>query len=235
MTLTQFQRLDKFLEEKGLAPTRERAAELIKAGKVTVNDIVITAPNCPVTQGQKIAISQPDTPWITQDAIKLDAALKHFKIDVKGRICLDLGAGKGGFTDVLLQSKAKHIVSIDKEQNLLHPSLRLHERVTNLDRMPIENLTLVHLPLGFNFVACDIGSSTKTCLAHIIPLCEAETDFLIFLKDSDNEQPLKHVVRDFEMWLKMDMKCSIARPIPAPQIEGTSVAEFILHAKLLNR
>lgn len=238
MSLTQFQRLDKFLEEKGLAPTRERAAELIKAGKVTVNGVVITAPNCPVTAGQKITISQLDTPYITPDAVKLDSALKHYKIDVKGRICIDLGAGKGGFTDVLLQHKAKHVVSVDSQQNMLHPSLRLHERVTNLDRLTIDKLNLPHLPLGFDVVVCDIDTPLKPALQHVIPLCPAGTDFIMCLKPetefSDDALLKKYATREIEMWLKMDMKCHVSRAIPAPQHEGMNAAEFMIHARLLN-
>ncbi|HUO27784.1 MAG TPA: S4 domain-containing protein, partial [Bryobacteraceae bacterium] len=95
-------RLDRLLVERGLAPTREKAQALIMAGDVLVDGHRAEKSGQAVDDSSRIEVlAQP--PFVSRGGVKLDAALKHFNVRVAGRICLDVGASTGGFTDCLLQ------------------------------------------------------------------------------------------------------------------------------------
>lgn len=101
-------RLDKVLVERSLAPTRTRAQERIASGQVTVDGTLTTKAGFLVSPEQVIEIHGEDLPYVSRGGLKLAAALDAWKIDVAGRICLDVGISTGGFTDCMLQRGARH-------------------------------------------------------------------------------------------------------------------------------
>ncbi len=127
-------RLDLLLVERGLFASRERARALILAGRVLVNEQKIDKPGTSVAQDSAIRLLGEDQPYVSRGGLKLAAALEHWKIDVKGRRCLDVGASTGGFTDCLLQHGAAHVTAVDTGFGQIDMKLRNDPRVQLVER-----------------------------------------------------------------------------------------------------
>src|SRR5919199_955647 len=126
------ERIDKLLVERGLAPTRTKAQALVMAGVVLVNEQRVEKPSENFPLDAQIRVKGADNPasrYVGRGALKLERALDEFKVDVRGLVCLDVGASTGGFTDCLLQRGARRVVAIDVGHNQLDWRLRRDERV----------------------------------------------------------------------------------------------------------
>jgi 23S rRNA (cytidine1920-2'-O)/16S rRNA (cytidine1409-2'-O)-methyltransferase len=106
-------RLDKLMLDRGLAPSRERAQALILAGRVLVNEQKVEKPGTAVDTMASIRLLGGNLRYVSRGGLKLEAALKHWQINLAGRNCLDIGASTGGFTDCMLQHGAAHVIAID--------------------------------------------------------------------------------------------------------------------------
>jgi 23S rRNA (cytidine1920-2'-O)/16S rRNA (cytidine1409-2'-O)-methyltransferase len=127
-------RLDLLLVERGLVPSRERARALILAGRVLVSEQKIDKPGSPVASDAPVRLLGEDQPYVSRGGLKLAGALDHWKIDVNGRACVDVGTSTGGFTDCLLQHGAAHVTAIDTGFGQIAMKLRNDPRVTLLER-----------------------------------------------------------------------------------------------------
>src|ERR1700747_2065101 len=134
-------RLDKLLVERGLVPSRERAQALILAGKVLVDEQKVEKPGTPVSEESKIRLLGEDLRYVSRGGLKLEAALRHWGIDVSGKVCLDVGASTGGFTDCLLQHGAARVLAIDTGYGQMDFKLRQDERVHLLEKTNARYLT----------------------------------------------------------------------------------------------
>jgi 23S rRNA (cytidine1920-2'-O)/16S rRNA (cytidine1409-2'-O)-methyltransferase len=134
------QRLDTLLVYLNLCASRQQAQQLIRAGKVRVNQRVIDKPGTEIAPSVEIQIQQPPT-YVSRGGEKLAKALETFKIAVEGRICLDGGISTGGFTDCLLQAGAKQVYGIDVGYGQVAWSLRQDERVVLRERTNFRYLT----------------------------------------------------------------------------------------------
>ena len=135
-------RLDLLCVEQGLAPSRTRAQALIAAGKVMMNGSMAPKAGTPVRPDAELTLNQPDHPYVSRGGLKLEAALDAFKLDVAGKVALDIGASTGGFTDCLLQRGAKHVIGVDVGYGQLAWKLRQDARVTCIERCNARNLEL---------------------------------------------------------------------------------------------
>jgi 23S rRNA (cytidine1920-2'-O)/16S rRNA (cytidine1409-2'-O)-methyltransferase len=140
-------RLDRLLVERGLIDSRERARRVIMAGEVRLGDRIADKPGQLVALDAEITLQQRP-PYVSRGGLKLAAALDAFAIPVEGSICVDVGASSGGFTDVLLQYGAAHVIAIDVGYGQLDWSLRNDPRVTVLERTNAR--TLQQLPIDPN-------------------------------------------------------------------------------------
>ncbi len=122
------ERLDKIIKQRRLIRSRSRAQRMIEAGRVLVDGRVVNRPGHPVDPEAEIEILAFE-PYVSRGGEKLDAALDRFRIDPRGKVCLDVGASTGGFTDCLLQRHAAKVYAIDVGHDQLHPSLRRDPRV----------------------------------------------------------------------------------------------------------
>lgn len=127
-------RLDLLLPLRGLVPSRERARALILAGRILVNEQKIDKPGTSVAEDASLRLLGEDLPYVSRGGLKLAAALDHFKIDVAGRACLDVGASTGGFTDCLLQHGAGEVTAVDTGAGQIAMKLRTDERVRLMER-----------------------------------------------------------------------------------------------------
>jgi len=134
-------RLDKLLLERGLAGSRERAQSLILAGKVLVNGQKIEKSGAPVDREAEVRLLGEDLKYVSRGGLKLEKAFEHWKINVTGKICLDVGASTGGFTDCLLQYGAARVIAIDTGHGQIDFRLRQDPRVRLLEKTNARYLT----------------------------------------------------------------------------------------------
>ena len=163
-------RLDTLLVARGLVESREKARALILAGKVKVAGQATVKAGSPVPQDADIEIATPEHPWVSRGGIKLAHALDVFHIDVRDRVGIDVGASTGGFTDVLLERGARHVIALDVGHGQLHWKLRTDPRVTVVEGVNARTLTRASLPNlddGAGIVTIDVSFIS---LAHILPV-----------------------------------------------------------------
>jgi 23S rRNA (cytidine1920-2'-O)/16S rRNA (cytidine1409-2'-O)-methyltransferase len=122
------ERLDRIINQRRLIRSRSRAQRMIEAGRVKVDGHIITRPGHPIDSEAEIEILAFER-YVSRGGEKLEAALERFRIDPMGRVCLDIGASTGGFTDCLLQCRADKVYAVDVGHDQLHPSLRRDPRV----------------------------------------------------------------------------------------------------------
>ena len=128
-------RADTALAARGLAASREKARSLIEAGLATVNGSVIKKPAQKVREADVLAVLGEAHPYVSRGGLKLEKALRVFRVDAAGRVCVDIGASTGGFTDVLLQNGAAKVYAVDVGSGQLDPRLAADARVVSLERV----------------------------------------------------------------------------------------------------
>ena len=155
-------RLDKLLLDRGLAASRERAQALILAGKVLVNDQKLEKAGAQVDADCVIRLLGEDLRYVGRGGLKLERALEHWKIDVAGKVCLDVGASTGGFTDCLVQHGAARVIAVDTGYGQMDFKLRQDERVHLLEKTNARYLTREALGESVDFVAMDVAFISAT-------------------------------------------------------------------------
>jgi 23S rRNA (cytidine1920-2'-O)/16S rRNA (cytidine1409-2'-O)-methyltransferase len=241
---TETIRLDQLLLNAGLVPSRSRARDSIARGTVTVNGRVVTKPSSCFPASAVIAIDDPAQDYVSRAALKLTAALDHFRFDPAGLDCLDIGASTGGFTQVLLERDAAHVVAIDVGHDQMHPQLRADARVTNLEGLNARALTREDIderPVGgvvsdVSFIslklalppALSFAEPGAFCVLLVKPQFEAGREAISkagLLKDPDSAPA---VAAELERWLVEDMGWKSLGLIPSPIAGGDGNVEFLL-------
>ncbi|MBU4527710.1 MAG: TlyA family RNA methyltransferase [Hoeflea sp.] len=138
-------RLDQILVRLGLYESRSRARDAIARGAVDVDGRAVTKPGALVSVYAAIRLSDPARDYVSRAALKLKAGLTAFGFDPAGRVGLDIGASTGGFTQVLLERGASHVIAVDVGHDQLHASLATDPRVSNLEGLNARDLTRDHL------------------------------------------------------------------------------------------
>lgn len=152
-------RLDVHLVERGLAQSRAKAQDLIRGGRVRVNGKPVTKPAFQVGPMDQVEVEEER--YVGRGAYKLLGALEAFPMQVVGRVALDLGAGTGGFTQVLLERGARKVYAVDVGRGQLHPSLRQDIRVVNLEGQDARTLAL---PEPVELLVTDVSFISSTLL-----------------------------------------------------------------------
>ncbi len=155
MTKTVKQRLDQVLVERRLADSRARAQALVMAGLVFSETKRLDKPGHRVAADIPLTVKGPDHPWASRGGIKLAHGLDHFGIEPKDRVCLDIGASTGGFTDVLLCGGAAKVYAVDVGHGQLDWKLRRDQRVVVLDKTNARHLGPEQIPDPVNLIVCD--------------------------------------------------------------------------------
>lgn len=155
-------RLDKLLLERGLVPSRERAQALILAGKILVNEQKIVKSGASVDANSAIRLLGDDLKYVSRGGLKLEKALEHWRIDVTGKTCLDVGASTGGFTDCFLQHGADRVIAVDTGAGQIHNRLRQDTRVRLLENTNARYLTHEQLGEFTDLIAMDVSFISAT-------------------------------------------------------------------------
>jgi len=163
-------RIDQLLVERGFAESRHKAQALLLAGRVLVQEQKVEKPGQQVADDADIRILR-QLQFASRAGAKLQAALDHFQIDVTGRICADLGASTGGFTDCLLQNGAFGVYAFDVGQGQLDWKLQSDPRVIIRDTFNVRNIRAADLPANVSFVCIDLSFISVTKV--LLPLRDA--------------------------------------------------------------
>jgi 23S rRNA (cytidine1920-2'-O)/16S rRNA (cytidine1409-2'-O)-methyltransferase len=180
------QRIDRLLVERGLADSRAKAQALIMAGAVLVNEQRVNKPSELVLPDAPIRIKGADDPasgYVSRGGVKLAAALREFAVDVSGKVCLDVGASTGGFTDCLLQQGARRVVTIDVGHNQLDWRLRNDPRIEVREGVNARYLQPQDFAEAFDLAVMDVAfiSATKVMPA-IVPLLNERGRLIVLIK-----------------------------------------------------
>src|SRR5580658_2028538 len=175
-------RLDQILVERGLADSREKARALILAGSVLVEGQKSDKPGHAFPETCRIEVAER-LPYVSRGGFKLAAALDHFEIDVSGRVCLDVGASTGGFTDCLLQRGAARVYAIDVGHGQLDWKIRSDPRVIVQEGVNARYLRPGDFPEPFDLAVCDASFISATLLIPAFaPLLSERGEMIILVK-----------------------------------------------------
>jgi 23S rRNA (cytidine1920-2'-O)/16S rRNA (cytidine1409-2'-O)-methyltransferase len=236
-------RIDQLLVERGLADSRERAQALILAGYVLVNGQKATKPGHSVPADAAIEVTER-MPYVSRGGFKLAAALDHWKIDVAGKICLDVGASTGGFTDCLLQRGAERVWAIDVGHGQLDWKLRNDPRVVVREGMNARELPAGEFPDPFDLAVCDASFiSTTMLIPAIVPRLAPSGEMILLVKpqfEVERGQVGKGgIVRDPELHQAACTRVRVAVEaqgfdtaiIESPILGAEGNREFLLYAR----
>jgi 23S rRNA (cytidine1920-2'-O)/16S rRNA (cytidine1409-2'-O)-methyltransferase len=178
-------RLDKLLVERGLTTSRERAQALILAGKVLVNEQKMEKAGAAVDTESSLRLIGEDLRYVSRGGLKLERALEHWLIDLAVRVCLDVGASTGGFTDCMLQHGAARVIAVDTGYGQMDLRLRNDRRVRLLEKTNARYLTAEQVGEPVDFIAMDVSFISATL---VVPAVVA-----VFRRDAPPE-PARQIV-----------------------------------------
>jgi 23S rRNA (cytidine1920-2'-O)/16S rRNA (cytidine1409-2'-O)-methyltransferase len=176
--------VDAELVRRGLARSRQQAAELIEAGRVSIDGIPAAKPATAIGLEARLVVADADErSWVSRGAHKLIGALDAFMVSVDGRRCLDAGASTGGFTEVLLDRGAREVVAADVGYGQLAWSLRSDARVTVMERTNVRELTHEAIGGAVDLVVADLSFiSLSTVLPALTACASADADIVPMVK-----------------------------------------------------
>ena len=176
-------RLDVYLAENGLVKSRQRAKELIKAGQVTVNGKTADKPALVVGESDRVNIEGEQLIYVGRGGLKLEKALREFGISLENRVCIDIGASTGGFTDCMLKSGAEYVYAVDVGHGQLDDSLKGDERILNMEGRNILDMDPENFLRAPDFISADVSFvSLKRIIPRINELLPENGEAVVLIK-----------------------------------------------------
>ncbi len=236
-------RADQLLVSRGLFESRARAQAAIEAGLVSAAGQTVRKAS-QTLEANVVIQAEPAHPYVSRAGVKLMAALKHFRFKPAGRICLDIGASTGGFTDVLLREGAKRIYAVDVGSRQLHPSLRNRREIVSLEKTDIRKLKRDKIPDAPDLVVIDVSFiSLKLVLPKATGLVAQKTELVALVKpqfEAGKKFLKKGIVRDAAIHravcedivaLAATLGWEVLGVIESPIMGGDGNREFLLGAR----
>jgi 23S rRNA (cytidine1920-2'-O)/16S rRNA (cytidine1409-2'-O)-methyltransferase len=246
-------RLDKLLVDRGLTPSRERAQALILAGKVLVNEQKIEKAGATIDSGSVLRLLGEDLRYVSRGGLKLEKSLEHWRIDLAGRVCLDIGASTGGFSDCMLQHDAAKVIAVDTGYGQMDFGLRNDPRIRLLEKTNARYLEPSDVGEPIDFVAMDVSFISATLVLPAViraassyprPIRNVSGQIVVLVKPQfeagrelvgkggivRDEAAQKAAVARVETAL-VDLGCANAEWIDSPILGGEGNREFLLHAE----
>ncbi|MGA2355748.1 MAG: TlyA family RNA methyltransferase [Terriglobales bacterium] len=250
-------RLDKLLVERGLTSSRERAQALILAGKVLVNEQKVEKAGASIDPESNLRLLGEDLRYVSRGGLKLEKALEHWQIDLRDKVCLDVGASTGGFTDCMLQHGAARVIAVDTGYGQIDFKLRNDPRLRLLEKTNARYLEPSDLGAAIDFIAMDVSfisatlvlpaviraSSAASATSELAP--ETHRHIVVLVKPQfeagrelvgkggivRDETAHKAAVAKVEAAL-LELGCTHTESIDSPILGGEGNREFLLHAEL---
>jgi 23S rRNA (cytidine1920-2'-O)/16S rRNA (cytidine1409-2'-O)-methyltransferase len=236
-------RADRLLVDRGLFDSRAKAQAAIAAGLVTADGLPVGRASDLIAPDAAIAAT-PAHPYVSRGGVKLAAALDRFGIDPRGRVCLDVGASTGGFTQVLLERGARHVYAVDVGTAQLHDMLRGRPDLTVLERTDIRRLDGATLPEPPNVIVIDVSFiPLGLVLPAALALARPPADLVALIKpqfEAGRAELKKGIVRDPAVRQKVcdavaaqvgALGWNVVGVMPSPISGGDGNHEFLLGAK----
>jgi 23S rRNA (cytidine1920-2'-O)/16S rRNA (cytidine1409-2'-O)-methyltransferase len=238
-------RLDLALVERGLAPTRSRARDLIRLGQVRIGTDVCTKPGTEIADTADLSLDAAAAHAVSRGGQKLAAALTAFEFDPMGRIALDVGASTGGFTQVLLERGATRVYAADVGHGQLHASLKADPRVVSLEGLDARRLTHATVPEPVGAITADVSFiSLIKALGPALDLAAPGAFLVALVKPQFEVGPERvgkgGIVREVAAqhsaleavtaWLASQPAWRVAGAIPSPIKGGSGNVEFLIGA-----
>ncbi|CAL8971463.1 16S/23S rRNA (cytidine-2'-O)-methyltransferase TlyA [Rhodoplanes serenus] len=236
-------RADRLLVDRGLFESRTRAQAAIAAGLVSADGARVAKPS-DMLRPDAVIEAAPAHPFVSRGALKLAAGLDAGRIDPAGRVCLDVGASTGGFTELMLSRGARKLYAVDVGRDQLHPRLRQHPRVVSLEGTDIRSLVPTAFDAPPSLVAVDVSFIP---LALVLPaalaLAAPDCDLVALIKpqfEAGREHVKKGLVRDPAVHaavcdsvtlLVRRLGCVVGPLLPSPITGGDGNHEFLLVAR----
>lgn len=243
-------RLDEHLVAMGLYASRSRARDAIDRGSVTVDGVVAAKPGQTVAPTSMIQVSDPARLYVSRAALKLIAGLEHFGLSPAGRLALDIGASTGGFTQVLLERGAEHVIAIDVGHGQLVDRISSDPRVTSIEGLNARNLVEADLcGRKPGFLVSDVSFiSLKLALPPALSLCEPGAAAVLLVKPQfeagraaigkggllRNPDDGVAIAQDLQDWLDASPGWRALGTVPSP-VEGSDGNQEYLLAGIKDR
>ena len=240
-------RADQLLVMRGLFESRARAQAAIEAGFVTADGVQVKKSAQAVPEDAEL-IAEPAHPYVSRGGVKLASALACFGFDPTGKICLDLGASTGGFTDVLLRGGARRIYAVDVGSDQLHISLRANRNVVRLENVDARTLDRVLIPEPAELITIDVSFvSLKLIVPVVAAIAASAAEMVALIKpqfEAGRKLVRKGVVRDVEVHRSVcdDLAAFVTQHgwyvlgvIESPIEGGDGNREFLLGARRSGR
>jgi 23S rRNA (cytidine1920-2'-O)/16S rRNA (cytidine1409-2'-O)-methyltransferase len=238
-------RVDLLLVEQGLCASRAEAQRLLLAGKVFAAGQRVDKPGALVSPDAPLSVSGPDHPFVSRGGVKLRHALDVFAVEPRDRVCLDVGASTGGFTDCLLQAGARLVIAVDVGYGQLHARLRQDARVHLLERTNIRHLEASRLPAVPDLATIDASFISLALVLPCVQRLLAEPFDLIALvkpqfEVGKGQVGKRGVVRDPALHravlervavLAVDLGCGVAGVTVSPLRGPMGNREFLVHLR----
>jgi 23S rRNA (cytidine1920-2'-O)/16S rRNA (cytidine1409-2'-O)-methyltransferase len=240
--MTHRMRIDRLLVERGLFESRAKAQAAIAAGHVTADSTIVAKASDEVAL-DAVLHAEPEHPWVSRGGVKLAAALQHFGFDPAGRVCLDIGASTGGFTDVLLARGACRVYAIDVGRDQLHPRLRARPEIVSMEETDIRRLDPVRFIVRPQFICIDVSFiSLKLVLPAALSLAQFPAHLVALIKpqfEAGRGELKKGIVRNPDAHravcddiaaLIASLGWKVAGVMPSPIAGGDGNREFLVGA-----
>jgi len=237
-------RADVLIVERGLFESRAKAQAAIAAGLVTADNVPVRKASETIAADAAL-VAAPAFPWVSRGGVKLDGALARLGVAVADRVCLDVGASTGGFTQVLLARGARRIYAVDVGVGQLHPHLRGEPKIVSLEHTDIRSLDSRRLGEQPDFVTIDVSFiSLKLVLPAAFAVASRPADVLALVKpqfEVSRAQLKKGIVRDPDVHEAVvaeiaahaaQLGCRDIVTFPSPIAGGDGNLEFFVGAKL---
>jgi len=250
-------RLDKLLVERGLTSSRDRAQALILAGKVLVNEQKIEKAGAAIDPQSNLRLLGEDLRYVSRGGLKLEKALEYWQIDLHQKVCLDVGASTGGFSDCMLQHGAAKVIAIDTGYGQIDFKLRNHPRLRLLEKTNARYLEPSAIGEAIDFVAMDVSFISATLvLPAVIRTALSSATGTEASPQANSRQIVVLVKPQFEVGRELvgkggivrdegaqraavakveaallDLGCTHSDSIDSPILGGEGNREFLLHAE----
>jgi 23S rRNA (cytidine1920-2'-O)/16S rRNA (cytidine1409-2'-O)-methyltransferase len=237
-------RLDQRLVELGYYQTRARASDAISRGAVSINGNMAKKAGQKVGNDADINVDDPASTYVSRAALKLKAGLEYYGFDVADKTAIDIGASTGGFTQVLLEQDAKHVIAVDVGHNQLHASLVNHPSITQYDGLNARELGIEYLTgHQIDIVVSDVSFiSLKLALPPALSLAKSGAVAILLIKpqfeagkDAIGKGGLlkdptlaEKIAEDLRLWLDAQPNWSALDIIPSPILGGDGNREFLI-------
>ena len=238
-------RLDRRLVEIGAFDARTRAQAAVRAGLVRVDGVRAMKPSQMVGADARLSVEGEVHPYVSRGGVKLAAALEAFAVDPRGKICLDLGASTGGFTDVLLRRGAAKVFAVDVGGGQLHSKISSDRRVVSLEKTHAKDLSRTLVPEAIDLVVCDVSFiSLKKALTPALALCGAPAHVVALIKPQfelgpekigkgglvrASDEEMQALVGEIRRWFE-DQGWQVIGATDSPILGGDGNREFLIAA-----